>query len=171
MSMAMLQQAALEQQAMQQQAMQQQLAPQGFFGNLIGQLGQPVGSAIGGAFGNAGLGGAIGGAAGQLGRLLPFNVDPMSAAYLQQQFAPQGFFGNLIGRAAQPIGTTIGGAFGNPSLGGAIGNVAGQLGRMLPFGADPYAYWQQAAVYPGYAGFQGGAPALGGQQQGQPTIH
>ena len=34
----------------------QQLAPQGFFGNLLGQLGQPLGSALGGIFGQSGLG-------------------------------------------------------------------------------------------------------------------
>jgi hypothetical protein len=73
---------AYAQQAAAQQ--QQQLAPQGFFGNLLGQVGQPLGGIIGGAFGNAGLGNTIGGIAGQLGRLLPFTADPLAAAYAQQ---------------------------------------------------------------------------------------
>jgi hypothetical protein len=72
----------------------QQFAPQGFFGNLLGQVGAPLGSAIGSAFGNQGLGQAIGGAAGQLGRFLPFEAGP--------QLAPQGFFGNLLGQVGAP---------------------------------------------------------------------
>ena len=35
----------------QQLAQQGQLSPQGWFGNLIGQVGQPLGNVIGGAFG------------------------------------------------------------------------------------------------------------------------
>ncbi|NDP60539.1 MAG: hypothetical protein GZ090_14405, partial [Oxalobacteraceae bacterium] len=135
--------------------------PQGWFGNLIGQVGQPLGGAIGGAFGNAGLGNTIGGIAGQLGRMLPFNADPVAAAYAQQaqlqqlqqlqqqqQLAPQGWFGNLIGQVGQPLGGAIGGAFGNAGLGNTIGGIAGQLGRMLPFNADPVAaaYAQQAQL-------------------------
>ena len=77
-------------QSLGQQAGQGQIAPQGWLGNLIGQVGQPLGQAIGGAFGNAGLGGTIGGVAGQLGRMLPFGSDPVSQAYLQQaQLAQQ----------------------------------------------------------------------------------
>ena len=40
---------------------------------------------IGGAFGNSGLGNTIGGFAGQLGGMLPFALDPLAAAYAQQQ--------------------------------------------------------------------------------------
>ncbi|HYD94057.1 MAG TPA: glycine zipper family protein [Noviherbaspirillum sp.] len=151
---------------------QQQLAPQGWFGNLLSQVGQPLGSAIGGAFGQQGLGSAIGGAAGQLGRILPFGLDPISQAYAQQQqLAPQGWFGNLLSQVGQPLGSAIGGAFGQQGLGSAIGNAAGQLGRMLPFYADPaalaYAQQQQA----GYPGFQ--TSSQGGSTTGmaQPTIH
>src|SRR6476659_10157803 len=107
----------------------QQFAPQGFFGNLLGQVGAPLGSAIGGAFGNQGLGQAIGGAASQLGRFLPFDAGP--------QLAPQGFFGNLLGQVGAPLGSAIGGAFGNQGLGQAIGGAASQLGRFLPFDAGP----------------------------------
>ncbi|WP_295994336.1 hypothetical protein [Rugamonas sp.] len=64
------------------------------------------------------------------------------------QLAPQGWFGNLIGSVAQPLGSTIGGWLGNAGVGSTIGNVAGQLGRMLPFSADPVtaAYAQQAQM-------------------------
>jgi hypothetical protein len=72
------------QQAYAQQQMQQ-LAPQGLFGNLIGQLGQPLGGAIGSLFGQSGLGNQIGGIAGQLGRMLPFQMDAMQQAWAQQQ--------------------------------------------------------------------------------------
>src|SRR5471032_3235614 len=171
--------AAYAQQAQQQQLQQLQqgqLAPQGWFGNLIGSVAQPLGGAIGGLFGNAGIGNTIGGVAGQLGRLLPFSVDPVTAAYAQQaeqqqqaqqmqqqlqqmqqlqqlqqaqqgQLAPQGWFGNLIGSVAQPLGGALGGLFGNSGIGSTIGGVAGQLGRMLPFSVDPVtaAYAQQIA--------------------------
>jgi hypothetical protein len=154
--------AAYAQQAQQQQLQQlqqAQLAPQGWFGNIIKSVAQPLGGAIGGAFGNAGLGNTIGGIAGQLGGMLPFGTDPVSLAYaqqaqqeaqlqqLQQQgLAPQGWFGNIIKNVARPLGGAIGGAFGNAGLGNTIGGIAGQLGGMLPFGADPVslAYAQQA---------------------------
>jgi len=146
--------AAYAQQAQQAQMAQQQLAPQGWFGNALSQIGQPLGGAIGGLFGNQGLGQTIGGLAGQLGRMLPFNVDPVTAAYAQQalqaqqsqQLAPQGWFGNALSHIGQPLGGAIGGLFGNQGLGQTIGGLAGQLGRMLPFNVDPVtaAYAQQA---------------------------
>ncbi|CCE03771.1 hypothetical protein BRAS3809_7930002 [Bradyrhizobium sp. STM 3809] len=107
------------------------LAPQGFFGNLLGQVGAPLGSAIGGYFGNRNLGNQIGGIAGQLGqRFLPFEAAP--------DLAPQGFFGNLLGQVGAPLGSAIGGYFGNRNLGNQIGGIAGQLGqRFLPFDAGP----------------------------------
>ncbi|NVE00177.1 hypothetical protein [Massilia sp. BJB1822] len=136
--------------AQQQQA---QLAPQGFFGDVFGQIAQPIGSAIGGLVGHPALGGQIGGIAGQLGRsFIPFNADPVAAAYAvqqaqQAQLAPQGFFGNLLGQIAQPVGTAVGGLLGHPALGGQLGGIAGQLGRtFLPFSADPVAYAQQQAL-------------------------
>src|SRR5262245_49488461 len=150
--------AAYAQQAQQaqyaQQPQQAQLAPQGWFGNLLGQVGQPLGGAIGGMFGNSQLGGGIGSAVGSLGRFLPFNVDPMTAAayaqqaqYAQQpqqaQFAPQGWFGNLLGQVGQPLGGAIGGMFGNPQLGGGIGSAVGSLGRFLPFQAGPTGAYAQ----------------------------
>ena len=207
-----LQQQLLQQQLQQQQLQQlqqaqlaQQLAPQGWFGNLIGSVAQPLGGAIGGLFGHQGVGNTIGGVAGQLGRLLPFGADPTQIAqqqYAQQvqqlqqqlaqqqqqyaqlvqalqqqqvqaqqgQIAPQGWFGNLLGQVGQPLGSTIGNIFGNAGLGGNIGNVAGQLGRMLPFGADPVAaaYAQQAQLGQanGYYPIQQGSPYAA-----QQTLH
>ena len=208
------QQIQLEQlQQLQQLQQAQQLNPQGWFGDIISQVGRPLGGAIGGAFGNAGLGNAIGDVASQIGRILPFNVDPQSlmanppVAYyayqrllqqvqqLQQQLqqqqqqyaqlaqsvgqqqaqagqqgqiAPQGWLGNLIGQVGQPLGGAIGGMFGNSQLGSSIGGIAGQLGRMLPFGADPVAqaYAQQAQLAQANSYYP-----QAGMQYAQPTLH
>lgn len=215
-----LQQAQMQQQ-LQQAQMQQQLAPQGFFGNLLGQVGRPLGSYLGGQLGNAGLGGTLGGMAGSLGRLLPFGADPSAMAQQQiapqvhqqliqqiqqlqqqlqqqqQQYAqlvqmisqqqqqlgqqgqisPQGWFGNLIGQVGQPLGGAIGGIFGNSGLGSQIGGVAGQIGRMLPFGADPvsqaYAQQQMAQQAQQSQLGQGNGyyPVQGMQYSQQPTLH
>jgi hypothetical protein len=137
-------------QSFAQQSFVPQLTPQGFFGNLLGSIGQPFGSAIGSIFGQPALGQQIGNFAGQLGRFLPFSVDPITAAYAQQaQLAPQGFFGNLLGSIGQPFGSAIGSIFGQPALGQQIGNFAGQLGRFLPFQATPYSQPPfQNAPYP-----------------------
>ena len=156
-----LQQLAQQQQVQQpsqfQLPTQQPLSPQGWFGNLIGQIGQPLGSAVGSIFGQPHIGSQLGGYAGQLGRMLPFSADPMQQAYGQQAYgqqvptqayasqgyAPQGWIGNLIGQISQPVGTAIGGLHGQPVLGGQIGSIAAQIGRLLPFQADPA---QQALV-------------------------
>src|SRR4051812_13050490 len=63
-----------------------QLAPQGFFGGLIGApLGGLIGRGIGGLFGNSGMGKNIGQFAGGIGGgLLPFGADPVALAYAQQ---------------------------------------------------------------------------------------
>lgn len=151
------QQQQLQQSSQFQQPSQQQLSPQGWFGNLIGQIGQPLGSAVGSIFGQPHIGSQLGGFAGQLGRMLPFSVDPMqqlygqqaygqqapTQAYASQGYAPQGWIGNLIGQIGQPVGTAIGGLHGQPVLGGQIGSIAAQIGRLLPFQADPA---QQALV-------------------------
>ena len=113
----------------------QQFAPQGFFGNLLGQVGAPLGGAIGSVFGNQGLGQTIGNAAGQLGRFLPFDAGP--------QFAPQGFFGNLLGQVGAPLGSAIGSAFGNQGLGQTMatqpvrldGSCRLEAGRIRPQGS------------------------------------
>ena len=149
----------LQQQMMQQQGMQQpgDLSAQGWFGNLVKQVARPLGGAIGGAFGNAGMGNTIGGIAGQLGGMLPFGADPMAVAYAQQAqqeaqlqqmqqqgMGPQGWFGNIVKQVARPLGGAIGGAFGNAGMGNTISGIAGQLGGMLPFGADPMQAYAQA---------------------------
>ncbi len=155
------QQQQLQQSSQFQQPSQQQLSPQGWFGNLIGQIGQPVGSAVGSIFGQPHIGSQLGGYAGQLGRMLPFSADPMQQAYAQQTYgqqaygqqsptqayglqayapqgyAPQGWIRNLISQIGQPVGTAIGGLHGQPVLGGQIGSIAAQIGRLLPFQVDP----------------------------------
>jgi hypothetical protein len=96
--------------------------------------------------------------------------------------SPQGWFGNLAGQYAQPIGAALGGWLGNQGAGSAIGGAIGQLGQMLPFGADPYSAWlQQQAIAQQYRGMQQyqpgqaigqGIPGAGqpGQTGGQ-TLH
>ena len=54
-----------------------QLVPQGFFGNLLGQLAGPAGQALGGFFGQPQIGSQIGQAIGGLGHLLPFQAMPI----------------------------------------------------------------------------------------------
>lgn len=126
----------------QQLAQQGQLAPQGFFGSLLGQIGQPLGSAVGSIFGNPALGGQLGGAAAQFGRFLPFNVDPITAAYAQQaQLASQGFYGNMPPQFGQlqpgQFGQSPPGQFGLPYAPQTFagGGVPGQYGRY----PSPYA--------------------------------
>ena len=82
-----LQQLAQQQQL--QQLTQQQFTPQGWFGNLISQIGQPVGTAIGSLYGQPVLGGQIGSIAAQIGRLLPFQLDPVQQAWAQQMAQQQ----------------------------------------------------------------------------------
>ncbi len=166
--------------------MGQQLAPQGWFGNLLGQIGQPLGGAIGGIFGHSGIGSQIG-------------QDPVAQAYAQlaqqqqlqqqlqqlqqiqqlqaqqaqqgqpgQSLAPQGFFGNLLGHIGQPLGSAMGGLFGHSNIGSQIGGAAGQLGRLLPFQMDPTQQqaWSQALQQ--NTPYQGsGQPVYGKQAYGQ----
>lgn len=77
------QQLGVGQQAGQQ--FQPELAPQGFFGSVLGApLGSLIGRGIGGLFGNAQLGSQIGQAAGGIGGgFLPLSADPYQQ--LQQQ--------------------------------------------------------------------------------------
>ena len=53
------------------------------------------------------------------------------------QLAPQGFFGNLHGQFAGPAGQAFGGLFGQPQIGGQIGQALGGLSHLLPFQAVP----------------------------------
>src|SRR5437016_3698298 len=153
-----------------------QLAPQGFFGNLLGQLAGPAGQAFGGLFGQPQIGGQIGQALGSLGHLLPFQAvpglsptpwasQPMYGGqpwYGGGQLAPQGFFGNLLGQFAGPAGQALGGLFGQPQIGSQIGQVLGGLGHLLPF---------QAVPIPVPVGLPGGIvpPYLGSPLQFQPV--
>lgn len=77
----------------------------------------------------------------------PLTIDPAAYGVVPQaygQLTPLGFWGNLLGSVAQPIGGAIGGLLGNQQLGSTLGGLAGQLGRLMPFGVDPmlgsYAY-------------------------------
>ena len=107
------------------------LAPQGVFGSLIGAVAPTLGHAVGGLLGNAGVGQQIGTVAGHLGGLLPFSAQPQVA------LAPQGVFGSLIGAVAPTLGHAVGGLLGNANVGQQIGTVAGHLGGLLPFSAQP----------------------------------
>jgi hypothetical protein len=53
------------------------------------------------------------------------------------QWAPQGFFGNLLGQLAGPAGQAFGGLFGHPQIGSQIGQALGGLSHPLPFQAVP----------------------------------
>ena len=55
----------------------------------------------------------------------------------QQQFAPQGLFGDIFGKLAGPAGGAIGNLLGHQQLGNQIGNFAGQFSRFIPFSAGP----------------------------------
>ncbi|MEH6404422.1 MAG: hypothetical protein V7750_13675, partial [Sneathiella sp.] len=126
-------------------AAQAQYAPQGFFGDLVQQFAPVAGGLIGGALGNQQAGSTIGNVAGQLGGLIPFSAGPgQIPVAAQAQYAPQGFFGDLVQQFAPVAGGLIGGALGNQQAGSTIGNVAGQLGGLIPFSAGP----QQAQYAP-----------------------
>ena len=136
-----------------------QVAPQGFFGNLLGHLAGPAGQGMGGLFGQPQIGGQLGQALGSLGHLLPFQAVPPQVPWGGQpqfggqfgpqlawggqfgypggQLTPQGFFGNLLGQFAGPAGQAIGGWFGQPQVGGQLGQALGSLGHLLPFQAVP----------------------------------
>jgi hypothetical protein len=169
---------------------QGQMAPQGWFGDAIGQFGRPLGGLIGGIAGNQGLGSSIGAIASQLGGMLPFSVDPYQMQQLQQlqqlqqqqqqqqqqQLSPQGWFGNAISQFGRPLGGLIGGIAGNQGLGSTIGGIASQLGGMLPFNVDPYAAYAQQAqmgaqqLQPGQYPY-GYGPGAGMGQGIPPTVH
>jgi hypothetical protein len=81
------------------------------------------------------------GAAPQPMSVSPYGVAPFAAGPLAAQasaYSPQGFFGDLIGSIAQPIGSAIGGWAGNQQMGSQIGNIAGQAAKnWLPFSVAP----------------------------------
>ena len=114
-----------------------QFAPQGWLSDLVSPTVQyPQPGTLGGLgqFFPPQLGSDHGGF-GQQFNVSPFQAGPQMMA---PQFAPQGWFGDLVGKVAQPIGSAIGGAFGQPQLGGTLGGLAGQLGQQyIPFQAGP----------------------------------
>ena len=129
-------------------------APQGFFGDLLGAVGAPVGGAIGGLFGNARTGQQIGGTLGSLAQqYLPWSAGP-AMSYVPQGYAPQGFFGDLLGAVGAPVGGAIGGLFGNSSAGQQIGGTLGSLAQQyLPWSAGPaMSYASQGYAPQGFFG-------------------
>src|SRR5437016_13777099 len=85
-----------------------QLAPQGFFGNLLGQLAGPAGQAFGGLFGQPQIGGQIGQAIGGLGHLLPFQAVPgMSPARWSSQPVYGGRRPRLAVRQVRSVGALL----------------------------------------------------------------
>jgi hypothetical protein len=107
------------------------LAPQGILGSLIGTLAPTVGQVVGGLVGHPNAGQQIGSVAGHVASLLPFSAQP------QVTLAPQGVFGDLIGALAPTVGNVVGGLVGHPNAGQQIGTVAGHIGSLLPFSAQP----------------------------------
>ena len=122
---------------------QGEYAPQGVFGSALGFAAPHIGAAIGGRFGNAGLGRQIGSIAGAFSHFIPFEAAPeMPGGYYGGQgggeYAPQGMFGNLIGRALPAVGGAIGGHFGNAGIGRQLGSMAAPWAqRFIPFEAAP----------------------------------
>ena len=98
-------------------------APQGFWGDMIHNVGSAVGNVVGGNTGN------IIRDASALGQYLPFNAGPVMGQ--PAAYAPQGILGGIGGGL---LGGAIGKALGNKGLGSAIG---GAIGTFLPFQAGP----------------------------------
>ena len=131
-----------------QAAPQMAYAPQGFWGDMISNVGGAVGNVVGGNTGN------IIRDASALGRYLPFSAGPMTAP--QVAYAPQGFWGNMISGVGGAVGNVVGGRTGN------IIRDASGLARYLPFEAGPMTMAQPAAYDPqGIFGSIGGG-LLGG---------
>lgn len=64
------------------------------------------------------------------GQVLPLQAAPV-------QFAPQGIFGDVLKTVAPVAGQVIGGITGQQQLGNNLGQIAGQVGSVLPFAAQP----------------------------------
>jgi hypothetical protein len=117
------------------------LAPQSFFGDLLGTIAQPVGQQIGSWFGSPQTGAALGGLAGQLGQFLPFQAGVPGALPNRPgpygALAPQSIFGGMLGGlGGGALGGFIGDQFGSQQMGSDIGTtLGGFLGGLLPFQA------------------------------------
>jgi hypothetical protein len=130
---------------MQQAYGNAQLAPQGWFGNLLGGLAPVAGRMAGGQAGQ------VINTVGGLARLLPFDADPMQQAYANAQLAPQGIFGGILGGfGGGHAGRAIGGLFGRGGgdIGSTIGSTIGGIaGGLLPFQVDPMTAAYNRAQY------------------------
>ena len=113
----------------------QQFGPQGWFGNVLGQVAQPIGG-IGATLGNPQLQGVPGGWGGQLANFVPSSAGgqgfpqtglQMGYATPQQLLASQGWLGNFVGQAGQPLGSSLGGGFGIPQIGAYSGGFGGPI--------------------------------------------
>jgi len=81
-----------------------QLAPQGFLGNLLGQLAGPAGQTFGGLFGQPQIGSQIGQVLGGLSHLLPFQTMPIPMqAGLPGSFVPPYMGSPLPYQPYQPV--------------------------------------------------------------------
>ena len=81
-----------------------QLAPQGFLGNLLGQLAGPAGQAFGGLFGQPQIGNQIGQTLGGLSHLLPFQAMPLPLQVgLQSGIVPPYVGSHLPFQPFQPV--------------------------------------------------------------------
>jgi len=81
-----------------------QLGPQGFLGNLLGQLAGPAGQTFGGLFGQPQIGSQIGQVLGGLSHLLPFQTMPIPMqAGLPGSFVPPYVGSPLPYQPYQPI--------------------------------------------------------------------
>jgi len=139
----------------------QQYAPASWFGNVLGQIGQPIGGGFGGQFGNPQLAGLPG---GQYGNLNPF------AYPMPQQLLGQGWPGTWFGSISQPTGIGLG--VGIPQFGSTLGGIGNQLSGSIPFSVPQQAAQQvvqQAANAAQQVGQQVGQ--LAAQQAAQQAAH
>jgi hypothetical protein len=60
-----------------------------------------------------------------------------AATVAQQQFAPYGLFGDILGAVAPIAGQAVTGLTGNSQIGAGIGGVGQILSGLLPFSATP----------------------------------
>lgn len=150
--------------------LQSQMSPQGWFGNVLGQIGQPLGAGFGGTFSNPQFSNLPGGWGTQLQNLIPISpavpgfhqiAQPVAgvlgqqacafpggfaAGYAPQQpLASQGWLGSVLGQTGQPSSYGIGGYFGTPQMASYASGLGSQLFGFNPLSNSPQAV--QAAQY------------------------
>ncbi|MFV0459267.1 MAG: hypothetical protein ACK5MT_10935, partial [Actinomycetales bacterium] len=122
------------------------LVPAGFFGNMLSNLAESVGGQVGSMFGDRKTGSDIGKAAAPFIGMLPFSAVPPqlvpqsagpSAAGEQMMFVPAGLFGGLLKSWGGALGSVVGQATGNDTIGAIAGKAATTLGSVLPFSVVP----------------------------------